>query len=74
LYYGEKLDIRTFIGRIGGSSFEVYQELWQNGDRCASGTAVMVYFCYEQQSALKIPDHIKVTMQKHMFVANQTEV
>ncbi len=70
MFYGEKMEIRTYISRIGGSSFDVYQELWQNGDRCASGTAVMVYFCYQQQCSLKIPDDIKAIMQEHNFVAS----
>ncbi|NQZ80916.1 MAG: acyl-CoA thioesterase [Colwellia sp.] len=70
MYYGEKMEIRTYIGRIGGSSFDVYQELWQNGSRCASGTAVMVYFDYQTNKSLKIPEEIKVTMQEHSFPAN----
>jgi acyl-CoA thioester hydrolase len=67
LYYGEEIEIRTYIGRIGGSSFTVYQEAWQKNKKCASGTAVMVHFCFENQSSLKIPEQIKIEMKAHLF-------
>ena len=68
IYYGKEITLRTYIGRIGGSSFDVYQELWQNNIKCASGTAVMVHFCYENQQSLKIPADVQNEMQKHLFV------
>ncbi len=68
IYYGKEITLRTYIGRIGGSSFDVYQELWQNEIKCASGTAVMVHFCYENQSSLKIPADVQNKMEKHLFV------
>jgi len=67
LYYAEEIEIRTYIGRIGGSSFTVYQEAWQRNAKCASGTAVMVHFCFENQSSLKIPENIKAQMTTHLF-------
>ncbi len=70
IYYGKEITLRTYIGRIGGSSFDVYQELWQNDIKCASGTAVMVHFCYENQSSLKIPADVQNEMKKHLFVAD----
>jgi acyl-CoA thioester hydrolase len=67
MYYGEKMEIRTYISRIGGSSFDVYQELWQKGSKCSSGTAVMVYFDYKTNKSLKISEGIKAVMQEHLF-------
>ena len=69
LYYAEEIEVRTYIGRIGGSSFTVYQEAWQRNNKCASGTAVMVHFCFENQSSLKIPENIKTQMATHLFIA-----
>ena len=68
IYYGKAIELRTYIARIGGSSFDVYQELWQNNMKCASGTAVMVHFCYENQSASKIPTDVLNEMKKHLFI------
>lgn len=67
IYYGKDIELRTYISRIGGSSFDVYQELWQNDIKCASGTATMVHFCFENQTSLKIPADIKAEMKKHLF-------
>lgn len=64
-FYGEEIEIKTYISRIGGSSFDVYQELWQSNKKCASGTAVMVHFCYQTQAAIKIPETIRAVMMKH---------
>ncbi len=69
IYYGKAIELRTYIGRIGGSSFDVYQELWQENIKCASGTAVMVHFCYENQSSIKIPVEVLSEMEKHLFSA-----
>ncbi|MEW6984120.1 acyl-CoA thioesterase [Colwelliaceae bacterium 6471] len=70
MYYGETIEVRTYLSRIGGASFDVYQELWQNGEKCASGTAVMVHFCYKNQSSEKIPEQIRVVMQQHLMPSN----
>ena len=67
MYYGQEMEVRTYIGRIGGSSFDVYQELWQANKRVASGTAVMVNFDYQSQQSAKIPDDIRVQLQTHLI-------
>jgi len=66
IFYGYPIELRTYISRVGGSSFDVYQELWQNDKKCASGTAVMVHFCYQEQVSKKIPEGIKIVMQQHL--------
>ncbi|WDE12400.1 acyl-CoA thioesterase [Thalassomonas haliotis] len=66
LFYGQDIEVRTYIGRIGGASFDVYQELWQQGEKCASGTAVMVHFCYQEQASMAIPQAIKVELEQHL--------
>lgn len=68
MYYGQPMEIRTYIGRIGGSSFDVYQELWQHEKLCASGTAVMVHYDYQQQKSVKIPEQI--TTQMNLYLRN----
>lgn len=67
IYYGHAVEIRSYISRIGNSSFDVYQELWQHGEKCASGTAVMVHFDYQQKQAKAISENIKQLMQQHLF-------
>jgi len=70
MHYGTDMEVRTYIGHIGNSSFTVYQELWQNNAKCASGNAVMVHFCYEQQKPQPIPADVMAIMQSHIFIEN----
>ena len=67
MFYGLDMEVRTFISRIGGSSFDVFQELWQQGKRVASGTAVMVHFDYRAQKTAQIPDDIREILNQHLF-------
>ncbi|MAG76092.1 MAG: thioesterase [Colwelliaceae bacterium] len=67
MFYGLDMEVRTFISRIGGSSFDVFQELWQQGKRVASGTAVMVHFDYRAQKTAQIPDNIREILNQHLF-------
>lgn len=67
MYLGQEIEIRTYFSRLGKSSFDVYQEVWQHNELCARGTAVSVHFNYQTQSAEPIPDDIRNTMLEHMF-------
>jgi len=67
MFYGDEMEVRTYISRIGGKSFDVFQELWQKEKRVASGTAVMVHFDYQMQKSAEIPQAIKATLASHLF-------
>lgn len=66
IYYGKSVTIKTWIGRLGGSSFDVYQEIWQDDKHCATGTTTMVHFNYETQKSAPIPDDIRAKMEQHL--------
>jgi len=65
LQYGENVDLKTYISRIGNSSFDVYQEAWQQGKKCASGTAVMVHFDHQTKKSKKITESVIEVMLIH---------
>ena len=67
LYYEYPVEIRTYIGRIGNSSFDVYQEVWQHEQKCASGTAVLVHFNHQTKASASIPADIQALMNEHMY-------
>lgn len=67
LFYGQDIEFRTYISRIGGSSFDVYQEAWQGGKKCASGTCVMVHFDYKVKSATALNAEQKVVLEQHFY-------
>jgi acyl-CoA thioester hydrolase len=67
LFYGQEIEMRTFINRIGGASFDVYQEIWQHGEKCASGVAALVHFDFQTQTSEKIPENIRMELTKHLY-------
>ena len=65
LFYEHPVEIRTFISHIGRSSFHVYQEVWQQGNCCVSGTTVMVHYDHKLKQTVPIPDAIREQMEMH---------
>lgn len=65
--YGEEVEVRTYISRIGGSSFDVYQEVWQDGVKTVSGTAVMVQFDYVANTAKPLSVEQKRLLNQHLL-------
>lgn len=66
--YGAEVEVRTYISRIGGSSFDVYQEAWQGGVKTVSGTAVMVQFDYAANAAKPISAEQKSLLSQHLLL------
>lgn len=67
IYYGKAVEIRTYVSRIGNSSFETLQEVWQDGIKCAAGKTTLVRFDYTLNKAVPIDDHVKEQLQEHML-------
>ena len=66
IYYGQPVEIHTYVGRIGNSSFDVYQEVWQQNKKVATGSTTMVHFNYQQNKAEKIPAQVLRELEKHL--------
>lgn len=62
IFYGQDVEIRTGISRVGSSSFDVYQEAWQSEKRVASGKTVHVYFNYDAKRAEPLTDELKAAL------------
>lgn len=71
LYYGHPVTVKTWISRIGKSSFDVYQEVWQRNACCASGTTTMVYFDYVAQGSKAIEGELKQQLEAHLKEADK---
>jgi acyl-CoA thioester hydrolase len=66
IFYNNNVEIRTYISDIGKSSFQVYQEAWQNGKLCSKGKTVLVHFNFEHQKSEMIPGLIKSKLEVHL--------
>ncbi|MDR0362808.1 MAG: acyl-CoA thioesterase [Planctomycetota bacterium] len=67
---GSDITIHTFIRKIGRSSMTVFQEAWQNGQLGAKGEAIIVYFDFENEKSIPIPDAIRVELEKHFVLSD----
>ncbi|XOV81440.1 MAG: acyl-CoA thioesterase [Aestuariibacter sp.] len=63
VFLGE-VEIRSGISRLGGSSFDIYQEVWQNEECCAKGVTTLVNFDYQQNKAQPIPEDVRRQLQE----------
>ena len=64
-HYGKQVEVRSWIGRIGNSSFVVEQDAWQEGVCVARGKAVQVFFNYLTQKSEAIPAEYRVLLEQH---------
>ncbi len=69
MYFRSDVEIRTFIAKIGNSSFTVGHEAWQEGELKVKGQAVLVYYDFKLQKAMPLPDSIRKILTEHMLSA-----
>lgn len=67
LFYGADIEIRTFVERIGTSSFVVFQEAWQNGNLGAQGRATMVHYDFAAKTSVALSAEHKQKLQEHLL-------
>ncbi|MFB5663885.1 acyl-CoA thioesterase [Alteribacillus sp. HJP-4] len=66
IYYGIPVTVRTWIQRIGTSSFDIYEVILQNDILCAEGISTYVNFNFIHQKTEPIPDAIKRQLIQHV--------
>jgi acyl-CoA thioester hydrolase len=70
LFFRPPVEIRAWIEKIGNKSFTIYEECWQNGQCCATGRFVVVWFDYEAQTTVRVPDFARDELSKHLFTSS----
>src|SRR5574344_281125 len=66
IYFHSNVEIRTWVSRMGNSSFDLIQQLWQNGDLWASSKVVIVHFDFKAQKSVVICDAMREQLMAHM--------
>lgn len=65
LFWGQTVTIKTRVGTIGNTSFQVLQEAWQGGKCCARGCVTLIYFDFETRQTVPIPDSLRADLAAH---------
>lgn len=64
LYFQHEVLIKTGVSKIGNSSFTVYQEAWQHGARCASGSVVIIHFDFATNKSVPLTSLQRAELEK----------
>ncbi len=67
IYFGTSVTICNWVSKIGNSSLQLYEEIWQQERLCAKGTATYVNFNLATQKSEPIPEAIKVELNQHLY-------
>ena len=67
VYFGEDVEVRTWVKKIGNTSLELYEELYQGDIVCAENTVTYVNFDLTNQQSERIPDEIRDELKKHLY-------
>ncbi|MEQ3512136.1 thioesterase family protein [Pseudoalteromonas sp. BZB3] len=59
LFYGQEVEVKTAIERIGSSSFVILQQAWQHGTCCAEGKTVMVRYDFANKGSEPLSEEEK---------------
>lgn len=66
LHYGADVEIRTWLSRLGNSSFTVTQQAWQKGRLTNTGHTVLVNFDHERKTATPIQGALRKALETHL--------
>lgn len=66
LFYAENVEVRSWIDKIGRSSFVVYQEIHQGGRLCTRGATTFINFDYKNQRTEPIPQNLRLRLEEHL--------
>ncbi|GHE22424.1 acyl-CoA thioesterase [Halomonas urumqiensis] len=66
LHYGSDIEIRTYLTRLGNSSFTVTQEAWQAGQMTNRGHTVMVQFDHQAKRSVPIEGELREALEAHL--------
>ncbi|MCW4153546.1 acyl-CoA thioesterase [Halomonas sp. 18H] len=66
LHYGHDIEIRTFLTRLGKSSFTVTQEARQSGQLTNTGHTVLVHYDHQAGCAVPIEGSLREALSEHL--------
>jgi acyl-CoA thioester hydrolase len=70
-YFNDELDVTAEVTEIGTKSFHLVHRIMnrKTGKLIAKGKAVIVYFDFDKQESLALPDLLKSELSRHQLVA-----
>ena len=67
IYFGQNVEIKCWIKRIGKSSLELYEEIWQKEKLTVQANTIYVNYNVQENKSEVISDDIRRELEKHMY-------
>ncbi|KZX00894.1 thioesterase [Pseudoalteromonas luteoviolacea] len=67
LFYGQEVEIKTAIEKVGKSSFVILQQAWQHGECGAEGRTVMVRYDFASKSSKSLSQCERDALAAHLL-------
>ena len=67
LYLAQNVEIRTGIQKVGNSSFNIKEEIYQTDRLCARGEAIYVNYNFKEKKSEPISNEIRDKLQRIKF-------
>ncbi|MBN1134228.1 MAG: acyl-CoA thioesterase [Methanosarcinaceae archaeon] len=68
LFFGRDVEIKSYILKIGNTSFTIGHEAWQNGGLRARGKAVLVHYDFNLKKSIPIIGNLRDTLNEHILL------
>ena len=68
VFWGKEVIIKTAISKLGNSSIELCHAVYQEGKLCTTGKCVLIHYDFTTKVAVRIPDNIRIELEKHLFM------
>lgn len=65
IFFGEDVEVRCWIKKIGNSSLVLYEEIWQSGHLCVDAETTYVNVDSTSKKSMRISDEIRIVLEKH---------
>jgi acyl-CoA thioester hydrolase len=65
IYWQQAAEVRTWVDRVGNTSFRLYEEIWQGARLCVKGTVTYVHFDYATQRSRPVPAQARARLLEH---------
>jgi acyl-CoA thioester hydrolase len=69
--FGCDVEVLTRVVKLGNSSLQLAQQVWQDGTLTARGLATLVNFDPKERRAVAIPDQIRAALAEHLSESSQ---
>lgn len=73
-YFGTPVKVCTWVKKIGNTSLQLYEELWQSDRLCAKGDVTYVNYNVKNEQSEPIPDGIRRELDRHLYDSSNQSV